>query len=409
MSILLAIGYNLIALKLKHYLIPTEYNDYKPWLLTPQALAVFCVVIWGIRFLLPNTFTIAAPSIDPTDLMNKINFERTQRFIAGLATNSKLVSAANGKSQDMLDRSYFAHIDPDGNYVWVRIEAAGFTPYLTLGENLAMGYTDADSVTNAWMNSPTHRTNILNTKFEDQGLASLFGLYEPNQEAILITSLFGTLYNKTTPAPPPTPKPAPPPLPTPTPTPTPIPTPTPPPPQPKVEIKIFKDLKIQPDFTSNQTKIGVDIVIQGKPTLVTATLKAQSITLLPSQTDGQYLGTFTFNPGENLENQALVVEARDQDGAKTFSEFPVNISSPGVSGLEDETSKTIPTEVASNEAGVIKILRLLFGIFAAIYMGFLIIDALIIHRAKIQRPGIHSHTHILLFLLIAAVALFTNW
>jgi len=110
-----------------------------------------------------------------------------------------------------------------------------------------------------------------------------------------------------------------------------------------------------------------------------------------------------------LENQALVVEARDQDGAKTFSEFPVNISSPGVSGLEDETSKTIPTEVASNEAGVIKILRLLFGIFAAIYMGFLIIDALIIHRAKIQRPGIHSHTHILLFLLIAAVALFTNW
>ncbi len=29
------------------------------------------------------------------------------------------------------------------------------------GENLAFGYNDASSVLEAWMNSPTHRENIL--------------------------------------------------------------------------------------------------------------------------------------------------------------------------------------------------------------------------------------------------------
>src|SRR5690606_34626201 len=102
--------------------------------------------------------------------------------------------------------SYFAHQDPDGNYVWPKIVAAGYSPYTALGENLAMDFTSAGDVINAWMNSPTHRANIVNEKFEDQGLASVAGMYEGNRETIAVTSLFGTL-QKSTPPPAPAPQP----------------------------------------------------------------------------------------------------------------------------------------------------------------------------------------------------------
>ncbi len=63
----------------------------------------------------------------------------------------------------------------------------------------------------------------------------------------------------------------------------------------------------------------------------------------------------------------------------------------------------------SNEAQIIQILRILFGIFATIYMGLLALDAIIIHRAKIKRNGIHPNPHLLVFALLIAVTLFSNW
>lgn len=405
-------------MKLTYYLVPSEHNDYKPWIITPTALAIFCIIIWGIRFLVPATIGVAAPSIDATELMNKINSERTQRFIPSLYSNSKLGTAAYGKAADMLARSYFAHIDPDGNYVWPRIEAAGYTPYLTLGENLAMDFTSAEAVVSAWMNSPTHRANIVNEKFEDQGLASTYGTYEPNHNTIIIVSLFGTLYKKATapapapsPAPSPTPAPVPTPVPTPTPepTPTPVPTPTPTPaPVPTTSsLQINKDIKITNTSISGQNRVSVNVVIQGSPTLVTAKLKTQSISLLAGKTAGEYSGSFTFDSTENLSNQTLTVEARDKKGTKVSKEFSVSIASAATEAeIPAEASAQIPV---STEAQLIKILRIVFGIFAAIYMAFLAIDAIIIHRAKIKRPGIHSNPHLLVFFLMVFVSLFANW
>ena len=392
-------------MKLKEYLIPTELNNYKPWIMSPAALGIFCLVIWGIRFLLPG-ITIAAPSIDANDLMTKINFERTQRFIPALLTNSKLTTAAAGKAQDMLNRSFFAHVDPDGNYVWPRIEAAGYTPYLTLGENLAMDFTTSEGVVNAWMNSPTHRANIENAKFEDQGLASIFGAFEPGHDTIVITSLFGTLYKtkaKPIPAPNPTPPPAAP-APTPVPHPTPAPNPNPPPTPTPPALEIRQDIKISSTTISGRILVNLDVVIGGQPALVTSRLKSQSITLLAGPAAGQYLGSFTFDPTEVLTKQTLSVEARNKAGQKITADFPVDITSPAVSG--DNAQSPTPIMPVSNESEVITILRIVFGVFALLYMGFLITDAIIIRRAKINRPGIHSSTHTLLFLLIAVVSLF---
>ncbi len=378
-------------MQLKHYLIASETNEYKPWIVTPTAFAVFCVVIWALKLFVPTAIIYAQNSIDASDLMKKINSERTQRFIPALTTNSRLVAAATGKANDMLSRSYFAHIDPDGNYVWPRIESAGYRPYSTLGENLAMDFTSAEEVVDAWMNSPTHRANIVNAKFEDQGLSSIAGLFEPNHNTIVIASLFGTLIKTTQATPPPQPTAAPA-----APSPAPKPTPS----APKTAISISQDIKIKSTYISGQAQVDVDVVIIGSPTLVTAQLKSQSITLIAGKVAGQYKGSFFFDQTEDLTNQTMTVEARDKSSNKVSHNFAVNIDPSGVVG-ENQDQK-IPV---SNEAGVIKILRIIFGGFAAIYVAFLAIDAVIIHQAKIKRPGIHSSTHALIFLLIAAISL----
>lgn len=413
----------LMYMRIRDYFISSERNDYKPWIITPQALAVFCVSIWALRFFVPTAQLQAAPGIDPVDLMHKVNLERTQRFIPALATNNALMSASSGKAQDMLTRSYFAHVDPDGNYVWPRIEQAGYSPYLTVGENLAMDFSSASDVVSAWMNSPTHRANIVNEKFEDQGMASVYGQYEPSHDSIIVVNLFGALYKnvKATP-PPPAPKSSPPP-PAVKETPKPVVTKSPPPPTSStpppptsltsptspntLPLAISEDAKIGTLENPNKTQINVNVVIQGNPSLVTANLKGQAITLLPGKVQGEYVGTFTFDPVADLAGTTVTVEARDEAGKKTSREF--KFAGTAADRVEQDALVGTETIPVSNEAQVVKILRIVFGIFAGIYLTFLIIDGIIIRRAGIKRPGIHPDSHILLFFLIATITLGYNW
>ena len=147
--------------------------------------------------------------------------------------------------------------------------------------------------------------------------------------------------------------------------------------------------------------VDITVPISGNPTLVTAQLNTQSISLIQSQTAGEFLGTFTFNQSEDLTQSKLSIEARDSSGIKTNQEFPVNIESHVTGSAQSET---VPV---SNEAGVIKILRIIFGIFAVIYLGFLILDAVILHRDKIKRDGIRPNAHLLIFVILVGVTLFT--
>ncbi|MEO8065741.1 MAG: CAP domain-containing protein [Candidatus Doudnabacteria bacterium] len=388
-------------MKLNYYLFASEQNSYKPWILTTPALVLFCFVIWALRLLLPG-ISIAAPGIDPQDLMTRINAERTQRFIPALITYSKLITAATGKAQDMMARSYFAHVDPDGNYVWPRIEATGYKPYLTLGENLAMDFTSASEMMAAWMNSPGHRANIENEKFVDQGVSTISGTFEPNHNTIIAVSLFGALYN-------PPPSPVAKTYPTPVyqtpkiikPKPTPALPPAPAPPE-KSSLIIFPDIKVNTTVVSGKILVNLDVVIGGNPSLVTSRLKTQSITLVAGKQPGEFVGSFTFDQTEILGSQTVSIEARDKTGAKLAQDFRIRIDVPALSGAAQDSLVPIPV---TNEAAIIKVLRIIFGIFGAIYVIFLVIDAVIIHRAKIKRTGIHSWPHLLVLLLIAAITL----
>jgi hypothetical protein len=404
-------------MKLKHYLIASEHNNYRPWIMTPTAVACFCLVVWGMRIFLPVSILVAAPSIDPGDVMSRVNKERSNRFLPTLITNSKLSSAATTKSNDMLARGYFAHVNPDGKYVWPTVEAAGYTPYKTLGENLAMDFTDAATMVSAWMNSPTHRANILNEKFEDQGLASIYGLFEEGHYSILTTNLFGSLIKSTNPPPPapqpapvptpqptPTPKPAPTPTPQPTPAPNPIPAPqpTPAPPATAASIKFSGDITIVPEITSQKISLKLDIELSGTAKEVRATAKDITSKLTPGSAAGKYSGELVFAASTDLRNEKLIIEAVDENGNIVANEIDLNnVVSPVAQAPQFATPN-------ASEAQLSKTLKIILGVFAACFLVFLIIDSIIIYRAKLNRLNPNSSSHSLVFLLIAFVNFITT-
>jgi uncharacterized protein YkwD len=169
-------------------------------------------VLWTIAFItfvsifkLAVFFTYEAKNIRASDLtiqniLKGINEQRTLRNLQILNTDSRLSLAAQQKSDDMQKRHYFSHTDPEGNYIWNKIVEAGYTPYATLGENLAIEFYNTESLVQAWMNSPTHRQNVLNESFKDQGMGLNLGDVALGQYYSAITNTFGSLAKTSAPA-----------------------------------------------------------------------------------------------------------------------------------------------------------------------------------------------------------------
>ncbi len=122
-------------------------------------------------------------------LVNLTNRDRTNSKVPELKINPLLEKAAELKANDMATKGYFAHNTPDGKTPWYWLEQAGYQ-YLYAGENLAVNFLDSEEVQNAWMNSPTHKSNIINPKFTEIGIATSTGFYK-GREAIFVVQMFG--------------------------------------------------------------------------------------------------------------------------------------------------------------------------------------------------------------------------
>jgi uncharacterized protein YkwD len=101
-----------------------------------------------------------------------VNAQRAASGLGALVDNAVLTAAAQGHSDEMVARRYFAHTSADGGDFGARLAAAGWTG-ATSGENIAWGGgalgTPAQIVA-SWMNSPGHKANILNGAFTNSGV-----------------------------------------------------------------------------------------------------------------------------------------------------------------------------------------------------------------------------------------------
>lgn len=123
-------------------------------------------------------------------LVTLTNTDREAERLGTLTVNPQLVAAAQAKANDMAEKGYFAHTSPEGLTPWYFIRQAGYT-FAYAGENLAVNFGDSEDVTRAWMESPTHRANILNEEFTEIGIATAVGTYK-GKETVFVVQMFGT-------------------------------------------------------------------------------------------------------------------------------------------------------------------------------------------------------------------------
>lgn len=109
------------------------------------------------------------------------NLYRQEAGLQPLRLNSTLNAAAHTHSLDMATQDFFGHVGSNGSTVFNRLDTAGYD-YTTAGENIAAGFTTAKTVVDAWMNSPTHRQNILTPFVEEVGIGYV---YLPNDSGKL--------------------------------------------------------------------------------------------------------------------------------------------------------------------------------------------------------------------------------
>jgi uncharacterized protein YkwD len=184
------------------HFVPHARNHYQPHLLHHRVLAGFSVLLLTLKVcslsaieFAPST-DAAASAITPASVLELTNQSRSQAGIAGLTYNASLEQAAQAKANDLLARQYFAHNTPDGKTPWYFFDLVGYK-YLAAGENLAVHFSDVEPLQDAWMNSPGHRANILNSSFKEMGVGISRGQFE-GHDSIFVVEEFGNPATQTT-------------------------------------------------------------------------------------------------------------------------------------------------------------------------------------------------------------------
>jgi uncharacterized protein YkwD len=150
-------------------------------------------------------FVVTAPSdlsqIHETDeeqqFVDLVNKERGKRGLSHLTLDPLLIETARLHSAEMRDKSYFNHESPTpglktpmDRYLKV-VGSAAEDPrfYACVGENLFWStVTDVTRGHQAFMNSPTHRENLLYPRYEKIGV----GIVKKDNGEFWVTEMFVT-------------------------------------------------------------------------------------------------------------------------------------------------------------------------------------------------------------------------
>lgn len=117
-------------------------------------------------------------SLTDNGVLEQTNKNRADNGLGALLINDRLSAAAAAKLKDMFDKQYFEHKSPQGKGPADLAKSAGYG-FIVIGENLALGnFKNDQALVDAWMNSPGHRANILNKRFNQIGIAVGRGKYE---------------------------------------------------------------------------------------------------------------------------------------------------------------------------------------------------------------------------------------
>lgn len=115
-------------------------------------------------------------TIDPlgspleAELLLEINAHRRSERCPPWRLSSRLASAARGHSESMSRHRFFSHTDPEGRTVADRVLAAGYGPFIAVGENMAMGTRTPTETLRLWLASPPHRAVLVDATMSEAGV-----------------------------------------------------------------------------------------------------------------------------------------------------------------------------------------------------------------------------------------------
>lgn len=184
---------------LAHLFHPRRSNNHRPRVLHARSYLYLCLIALSI-IIGAETFSRLShsyggilgfsSSITPAQVIEETNRERELNGLKPLKLNQTLTAAALAKGQNMLSEQYWAHTSPSGKEPWYFMKEAHYD-YQVAGENLARDFATTDEMMNAWMNSPTHRANIINPKYQEIGIAVIDGKLL-GYDTTLVVQMFGT-------------------------------------------------------------------------------------------------------------------------------------------------------------------------------------------------------------------------
>lgn len=179
-----------------NWFIPNKDTHKKAHLISWEGLVIYILIFIllqvgfsAVGYTKPGILGITS-NVDQKKLIELSNQQRQKMGFPALSENEALDKAAQLKAQNMFSENYWAHFAPSGKTPWDFILGSGYK-FTYAGENLAKNFYSTEDVVSAWMNSKTHKENLLNPKYKDIGIAVAEGVLN-GQKTTLIVQIFGT-------------------------------------------------------------------------------------------------------------------------------------------------------------------------------------------------------------------------
>lgn len=166
---------------------PTKHYAKTYWPYLPMLVVVLSGFILNLTWNVGKSVLGYATNMQASSLLQETNIQRSQNSKGALSLNSQLSQAAQAKANDMAARNYWSHVTPDGAQPWVFIANAGYS-YNAAGENLAYGFDSSGAAVAGWMNSPSHKANLLNGDYLEVGfgIANSANFQETGEQTIVV-------------------------------------------------------------------------------------------------------------------------------------------------------------------------------------------------------------------------------
>ncbi|MGH2458249.1 MAG: CAP domain-containing protein [Chloroflexota bacterium] len=130
-------------------------------------------ILFVICLLLGGTLPAYADNSE-SQVFALVNARRLQNGLPPLALSGVLATAARAYASTLAGGGFFSHTGLDGSTFITRDEAAGYTDWDYLEENLAGGQQTPEQVVAAWLASPEHRANLLSPNVREIGIGHVY-------------------------------------------------------------------------------------------------------------------------------------------------------------------------------------------------------------------------------------------